>query len=447
MTTNPNRQPSADAPRVASDLAVVAPRPIAPIEAHLRTDFGDVRTVVDASEVATIYEYLCVRRTEKGKIIGRPRRMTMRAFLILAILTCLRERPPSTVKITETANELPEDLLEELGLMKPGEPRPAISESQVGHIFNLLANTLDVSPRRPGKRLRITDEGDVIDEYKAVAIDRKCLEPDLTEEELTPAAASRRLVDREPVELAPEVLASRVAVVHGLIDHLLQAVVPAELDIRTTAVDWTDREAWARGGRHPNDTRDGALSADPDARWGRRRPSGNSFIPSRKAAKKKGAGPLDEDGFETDKLEFYFGYLVHVAVACGEVDGPPVPELVLALRVAPADDMAGVGPALTDMVDSIRNVAPIDHAIVDRGYTMRAAEAVHLPLADRGVHLTFDLSESGTGRPRTVPSSWGATSTVRWFLARSRSRARSALRPPAWTGRRSIAGTQPVRRG
>ncbi|MCC5947768.1 MAG: hypothetical protein JJT89_04860 [Nitriliruptoraceae bacterium] len=363
MTINLNRQPSNDALSVASDLAAETPRPMSPLEARLRTDFEDVRAVVDASQVASTYEYLCVRRSDKGKVLGRPRRMTMRAFLILAILTCLRERPPSIVKITETANELPEDLLEQLRLMKQGERRCTITTSQVGHVFNALANSLDLSPYRPGKRLGVTSDGHVVDQFKTAQIDRKCLQPDLTNEQLEPAVATRQLADRQPTELTAEVAASREAALHGLIDRMLQATVDPDLDIRTAAIDWTDREAWARGGRHARGTKDGVLSADPDAKWGRRRPSGNSFTPSRKAVK-KAAGPLDKDGFETDKTQYYFGYLVHVAVATGEVDGPPLPELVLCLRVAPADDMAGVGPALTDMIDSIRTIAPIDHAIV-----------------------------------------------------------------------------------
>ncbi len=401
MTTNPNRLPSDLAKRDESDLAAVTIRPMSPLEAQLRTDFEDVRAVIDNSKVAVSYEYLCVRRSENGKLLGRPRKMTMRAFLILVILTCLRGRPPSIVKATETANELPEDLLEELGLMKPGGPRPAITPSQVGHVFNVLANNLDLSPYQPGKRLRLTTDGGHIDEYKTKPIDRKCLEPHLSADELTPPEASRRLPDRAHRELPPDVLETREADLHGLIDRMLQAAVGPELDIRTTAVDWTDREAFARGGRHATQSKDGVASADPDARWGRRRPSGNSFTPSQKKSRQSN-GPLDENGFETDKIQYYFGYLVHVAVATAEVDGPPVPELVLALRVAPADAMAGVGPALADMVDSSRTVTPIEHAIVDRGYSMRSADAVHLPLADRGVHLTFDLSKQQRERHGTT---------------------------------------------
>jgi hypothetical protein len=401
MTTNPNRLPSDDAPRVPSDLAAVPPRPMSPLETKFRTDFEDVRAVVDASNVATTYEYLCVRRSEKGKVIGRPRRMTLRAFLILAILTCLRDRPPAIVRITETANELPEDLLEELGLMKPGEARPTITESQIGHIFNVLATSLDVSlHRRPGKRLRLTPDGGVIDEFKTTQIDRKCLRPELTEEELTPAGPSRRLADREAQPLDASLLAARVADLHGLIDRLLQTMVRPEFNIRTTAIDWTDREAWARGGRHAKEQRDGVLSADPDATWGRRRPSGNRISGSRKI--KQSANGLDEDGFEVDKNESYFGYLIHVAVATPELDGPPVPELVLALRIATANDMAGVGPTLTAMVDSIRQITPIDHAIMDRGYTMRSAKDVHLPLITRGVHMTFDLAKTQILRDGTT---------------------------------------------
>ncbi len=401
MTTNQNRPPSDLAKRDESDPAAATLRPMSPLEARLRTDFEDVRAVVDTSMVAVTYEHLCLKRSENGKLLGRARKMTMRAFLILIVLTCLRDRPPATVKVTETANELPDDLLEELGLMSPDEPRPTITKSQVGHVFNVLANSLDLSPHRPGKRLRLTLDGDHIDEYKTTPIDRKCLEPHLTEEELRRPEASRRLADRERRELPSDVLATRQADLNGLIDRMLQATIHLDGHPHRARSTRPITEAWARGGRHASKSRDGVLSADPDARWGRRRPSGNSFSPSRKKAN-KASGPLDANGFETDKIEHYFGYLVHVAVATAEVNGPSLPELVLALRVAPADDIGGVGPALVDMVDSIRTVAPLDHAIVDRGYSMRTAETVHLPLADRGVHLTFDLSKQQRQRHGTT---------------------------------------------
>lgn len=173
-------------------------------------------------------------------------------------------------------------------------------------------------------------------------------------------------------------------------------------------MDWTDREAWARCyvGKKGEPPR--VRSADPDADKGRRRESGNgfSFQPRRKKASSAPgttkAGGLDVDGWEADKNQGFFGYIPHVAVAAPQLDGPPVPEIALALRVDSASDMNGVGRALTSMVDSICEVAPIDHVIVDRGYTMRSPESVHLPLANRGIHMTFDLAHYQRARSGEV---------------------------------------------
>ena len=106
---------------------------ISPLERKLRDDVAAVCQVVDRSKVARDLDHLVVtRNSETGKIMGRPRRLTLRALLVLAVLTFLRERKPTLVDITETANELPDDLYAELGLMDPDRDRKPLTESQVG---------------------------------------------------------------------------------------------------------------------------------------------------------------------------------------------------------------------------------------------------------------------------------------------------------------------------
>ncbi len=373
---------------------------ISPLERKQRRDFAEVCRIVDRSKVAEDFADLVVRRNPTtGKAVGRPRRLTLRALLILAVMNCLRDRRPTLVDITETGNELPDDLFAELGLKEPGGTRVPLTESQVGHLFNLLADRLDTSPHRSGKRLKVTVDGEIIDEFKAPPVDRKCFDAHVADDELDTAEPTRKLADRKRASLDDEQRAGRERLLNELVDRLLQATLPEGMPVEALAVDWTDREAYGRRPRKASANRVGSISADRDAQLGRRRPKGNSFTTSQRKAKgADAAGGFDQAGFEVDKVQRYFGYLVHYAVTVPGEDATPVPELALAMRVAPANDMAGVAPALIDMVDSVGRVGPVTHALVDRGYSMRTYETMHRPLGERGVHLTFDLSELQRGR-------------------------------------------------
>ena len=366
---------------------------VSPLEAKQRRDFAQVRDIVDRSKVADDFDHLVVRRNPTtGKVMGRPRRLTLRALLVLAVLTCLRESKPTLVGITETGNDLPDDLYQELGLKTADAPRRPLTESQVGHLFNLLPEQLDSSPYRSGKRLKVTTDGKIIDEFKAPAVDRKCFDADLADDELDTATPTRKLARRARPALDDEQQRQRQQLLTELIDRLLQATLPEGMAVDTLAVDWTDREAYGKRPRKPSDKRLGSISSDRDAQLGRRRPKGNSFTTSPRQARGDVDG-FDKSGFEVDKAEMYFGYLVHYAVAVPGDSDTPLPELALAMRMAPANDMGGVAPALIDMIDSVRRVGPVTHALVDRGYSMRTYETMHQPLGERGVHLTFDLAE------------------------------------------------------
>lgn len=365
---------------------------ISPLERKQRRDFAEVSHIVDRSQVAVDLEHLVVRRSPTtGKVMGRPRRLTLRTFLILAVMTCLREAKPTLVGITEAGNELPDDLYAELGLKPVGGPRRPLTESQVGHLFNLLAERLDTSPHRSGKRLRVTVDGEIIDEFKAPVVDRKCLQMDIADEDLEVPTPTREMPLRTKPALNDAQCAEREQLLNVLIDRLLQATLPDGMQVDTLAVDWTDREAYGNRPRKPSEERNGAVSADRDAHLGRRRPKGNGYTVRGRAPKPGTVQGYDVGGFEVDKTELYFGYLVHYAVVASG-DDAPLPELALAMRVAPANDMAGVAPALVDMIESVQRVRSITHALVDRGYSMRSYETMHQPLGERGVHLTFDLA-------------------------------------------------------
>ncbi len=142
------------------------------------------------------------------------------------------------------------------------------------------------------------------------------------------AARVKRLVDPTPVlrrrpEESREDWLARIAAslpppdqarlleerLQDLSSSILKGTIPDRLQAHPHhAIDWTDVETYAQphGPRKP--------SADTDAAWGRRR--------SRQPGQKD---------------ERYFGYAEQIAVMVNAEDGPPIPELVRRLDLAPAN--------------------------------------------------------------------------------------------------------------
>ncbi|MHB1582397.1 MAG: hypothetical protein ACYCU7_07070 [Acidimicrobiales bacterium] len=80
-----------------------------------------------------------------------------------------------------------------------------------------------------------------------------------------------------------------------------------------------------------------------------------------------------------------------------------MPAVVPTLRGAPADAMGEVPATLLAMIDVIDRGgwADIEEVIIDMGYSLRAVEDVHFPMAERGKWLTFDYKASMVGNRGT----------------------------------------------
>ena len=383
------------------------------LEDGLREDFYDALAVVERSGVAALADSLTVTRARSGKPLGAPVRFDNRALLVCMLTSALYRRSTELATVYELVERFPDDLLAEIGLER-GTDAHALSMAQLGHRWNRLAEAMNPSPVREGRRLAKDQDGRATAAPKPAVADPKCLGPGGLNG-AGPVGPLRR--PRRPStrglgrELAEGQAAQRARLLAGFVDRLLQACVPAAVSYRAVAVDWTDAPTAARSYSSRS------TSADPDAAWGHRRPKASiAGARARRAAKATGRADgatrkarldprlsdLAPDGTELDKSERYYGYLAHFAVGVGDVDGPVVPELALSMRLAPANDMAGVAPALMDMLGSVlEGGAPLCEVIVDRGYSSRALGSVHVPMAERGLFLTFDYTQRQYGRHGT----------------------------------------------
>lgn len=374
-------------------------RPASPIERQLRTEFDTAITIVDRSgALDQLDEVLLTRHPTSGKVIGRPRSITTRAFLVVAVVNFLLDGSGEVSSIVRTFNQLPQDLLTALGVRFSAGTVP---EHAIDHVWNRISEACNGSPIRDGKRIPVDLEGNRFNAFKAQQKDRKALRDDLGEDERT-SVTDRRLSTRGmPRDLNEAELKERTRRLESVTDALLQATIPTELNLGLWAIDWTDHEAWARTYRNAKEDKLGVASADPDAGWGRRHPKGNKI--SGHAPRSNDDDLAGDHRFELSKVERYYGYIAHFAVTTADTwpDGT-APEIAASMRVAAAHDMDGVAPALIDMVDSMQHAGlPVERVIVDRGYSMRTAERWLVPLSDRGVFASFDLPHYQFGRRGT----------------------------------------------
>lgn len=388
MTNQHHPQPDAPA-------EVPVPLPVSPVDGRIRRNFRDAVTAVDRSVAVETLDGVLVNVSPRtGKVIGRPRAITTRAFIVVAIMNFLDDRPGEVTSITDTFNTLPADLLRELEVPESIGPG-RVQHHMVDHVWNRIAEACDSSQFHPGKRLKIVD-GEPVSLYKAKQLDAKCLRPDLAEGDLV-SQPTRRLSNRgteRDVPLTEAEQAERRGRLNTVVDGLLQATFPDGYTHSDWAVDWTDIESWGLTYRH-----DKATSADPDARWGRRRPKGNRIAGGRgsgPAEASEGDGATGDDAFEADKNERFFGYNAHIATTGASEAGI---ELAGSLRLTPANDNAAVAPTLVEMTDSILAAGmPVASMTVDLGYSMKTAETWLVPLSDRGVSVSFELESAKRGR-------------------------------------------------
>ncbi len=402
------------------------------LQGRQRRLFYESLSIIDRSGAVELADSITRSYGPTGKPVGRPRYFDNRALLAGMLHTARLGSVTKLTRVAEAINELPDDCLAALRLMRNPKTGKAVNLSQVDHAWNRLAEACNPSSIRDGKKTRkpattAMPNGDdpagsaAPDAQAGTAtsgkvIDRKYLKPHLSDEELTRTpsrAPSNRGTARDLDDIT---VAERLDLLKRLTDLLLNATIPHGLRYRTLAIDWTDHETTAKV---DNPRR---ASADPDARSGRRRRKGAPPFKSRRSSKaaKTNSTPagdrlrrtndvyLDEHGFESDKDEPFFGYILHFGVGVGEVedyddpDKPTLPELTVAVRVTPANDMAGVAPAALDIVDSaIASGHPVETLVADLGYSMRRPETLHVPLAERRVALVHDLEKNKVGRKGT----------------------------------------------
>jgi len=376
-------------------------------EDSLRRNYADAATVVDCSGVAEeIEERIITRHPDSGKIMGRPRELKARAWLVAGIMLALDDRDLTIANVSELLNRLPDDLLDDLGLRRRHGHDDVTNPDAVGHLWLRMTELTNDSATIDGKRLRLVDDLPVV-EYHAKALDWKAREASIEVGAMSAPLSSRKVSTRgTPREISDQEAEERRRLRAWMADTLLAATWPSGARLGAIAVDWTDHETMAKN------TTSKKTSADPDARHGRRRPkNGLSF--KKKGTSKSRSGPNTgapqesqrDSAFETDKSAPFFGYNIHFAVATAEIDGAPVPEVALSMRVTPANDM-DVGPILVEVVDTVLagefwDADQEPEVAADRGYSMRSPEKVHLPLARRGVHFTFDFTSSQYGRRGT----------------------------------------------
>jgi hypothetical protein len=153
-----------------------------------------------------------------------------------------------------------------------------------------------------------------------------------------------------------------------VVDALVEASVPDQHQDASNsyAADWTDLESW---GRPPND---GEVGTDPDASWGHRSANGA--------------------GMST----MFYGYYLQAITMVRDENGPPVPELVRRIALAPCsqDPPRHLVPTIARMIAS---GIPVDDVLADSGYAHRAADAWALPLRKLGTQLVQDLHPHDRG--------------------------------------------------
>lgn len=384
------------------------------LEGRQRRLLLEASDIIDRSGAVEFADSLTRTYGPSGKPAGRPRYFDNRALLTGELYTAMMCSSSKLAEVTDCINELPDDCLAVLRLVRNPDTHQAVTISQVDHAWNRLVEACNSSPIRDGKKIPTSSASDgekhsvenalQDPSHHKKIVDRKYLNPDLTDDEVHPSPSRKPSNRGGARQLDEEEAATRQSNLQHLTDLLLRATIPMGLRYKTLTVDWTDHETTAK---RPNKRRN---SADPDAAFGRRRrKSGLSVVkkgkrPTKPATESRSTNnvTLDEHGFESDKDELFFGYNVHFAVGVREVDGPALPELAVAMRVTPANDMAGVAPAALElMTTAIDGGHPVQTAILDLGYTMRKPETLHVPMAERGIAMVFDLETNKRGRKGT----------------------------------------------
>lgn len=399
----------------ATAVSITNARRALPDHLLLRRDFYDALLLIDRSGVAETMEEATSVRGPSGRRMGRPRTFTMRALVVVLLVLALQRREPTILEAHHLVESLPDELLAEIGLERHKDH--VIALSKFDHLWNRFADAINDCPAREGKRLWVAPDGTRINVPQRRCIDRKALNPGLSDEDAHTVPSRAPSKRGESRGLSEQELERRRLLRSQWSDALLSATVP-HLPYQAFACDWTDIVAAAVTYRHPRDVNGapvrgvatrkhadatcehhaerpelaagcyGASSADPSAAYGHRSAK-NKGLSAKPTSAQEGAGDAANDPEHT---ELFFGHIVHASVLVAAVDAPALPPIVYAVRGTAADAMGTVAPILNDIREVTAALPGIDadEGLGDVGYAQQGADNVHQPFADAGSYLTYD---------------------------------------------------------
>jgi hypothetical protein len=346
-------------PRIRDPDERVRPRFRAPIDTsrgHAPTDaeFRRARDIVACSRV------LDPLRRKLDSRTGRPRSLTLEAFLMLLAINGLRRHHQGhVVSLARILNSLTPSQLHDLGI-RDLDPRQ--SYDRLDRLFNKVAAALDAGwDDDVDGRVRRIDAAWVLDRLIQASLN------DL------PIRSSSLAVDGTAIEgwghmrgeMDPDQLKEEFSA--GMLgdDALLQVTPPLEPSKKPKR----PAKVFGKGPEGKN-----RYTPDPDAR------------PSWRTATNSTPG------------RFYNGYEAHLAVQTPDVKwtngvdkvtkGQEVPAVIMKASVVSAGSHRAdsIFPLL---IDAKRSGEPIQDVIVDRGYSQLKAETTVHPLRQAGIHMTF----------------------------------------------------------
>lgn len=264
---------------------------------------------------------------------GRPRQLPVRTLLTGLLLAAADGRPAHLTRVHQALLGLP---LADQRRLRVLEHDHVLTYRQVERTFASLARLMDATP--------VAGFGGTAEADRAADLAARRAGLDI-------ATLERRLT--------------------AFIDALVEASVPAAYKQASTsvAVDWTDHASWSRP--VPADSTE--VAADPDARWGHRRPNTPGT-----------------------RHEHFFGYYAQAVAMVPDENGPPLPELIRRVAMHPCDIDPPTALVAT-MTAMVGDGVVVGDVLADSGYAHRVAQRWAAPLRRLGARLVQDLHPHDRG--------------------------------------------------
>ena len=210
---------------------------------------------------------------------AKPRQLTVRTLLVGYLLTARKKQPLFLTNVAENLRELPIDAQRRLGV-------------------------LAVIPGFAGEHTATYRQCE--DTFRRLMLE---LDPEYV------AASRSRRIQRRPIQNQCE----RERLLTEVCDRLHFAILSlSPVSSSCLSVDWSDAEAWGRGGRRRKPP------TDPTAGWKRRPAKVPHLDAPKKSGKKKG--------------QAYFGWQEQLLVLARDEGGARVPEFILMSELTRPDD-------------------------------------------------------------------------------------------------------------